>query len=127
MSDAQDLLPQQCTNSFATARICCLPWSGNGTIRSRLIRTDSVFIVPSLVAGAASGVVFFVDRGKFKISLPKRRELLAGIVLGLLMFGIILSAYWLFGQHWIDVRDVRDKAQQVGISNPIIYLVGAMY
>jgi hypothetical protein len=58
MSDAQDLLPQQCTNSFATARICCLPWSGNGTIRSRLIRTDSVFIVPSLVAGAASGVVF---------------------------------------------------------------------
>ena len=70
---------------------------------------------------------FWVDRGKFKISLPKRRELLAGTVLGLLMFGIILGAYWLFGQHWIDATDVRDKAQQVGISNPIIYLVGAMY
>lgn len=70
---------------------------------------------------------FWVDRGKFSISLPKRRELLAGSVLGLLMFGIILGAYWLFGQRWIDATDVRTKAQQVGISRPIIYLVGALY
>ena len=70
---------------------------------------------------------FWVDRGKLSISLPKRRELLAGGVLGLLMFAIILGAYWLFGQHWIDTTDVRAKAQQVGISSPIIYLVGAMY
>jgi len=70
---------------------------------------------------------FWVDRGKLCISLPKRRELLAGTVLGLLMFGIIIGAYWLFGQHWIDATDVRAKAQQVGINSPIIYLVGAMY
>ncbi|HAA29270.1 MAG TPA: CPBP family intramembrane metalloprotease [Cyanobacteria bacterium UBA8553] len=70
---------------------------------------------------------FWVDRGKLSISLPKRRELLAGTVLGVLMFGIILGAYWLFGQHWIDVKDIRNKAQQVGINSPIIYLVGAMY
>lgn len=70
---------------------------------------------------------FWVDRGKLSISLPKRRELLGGTVLGLLMFGIILAAYWLFGQHWLDATDVRVKAQQAGISSPIIYLVGAMY
>src|SRR3712207_341768 len=70
---------------------------------------------------------FWVDRGKLSISLPKRRELLAGTVLGLLMFGIILGAYWFFGQHWIDTVDVRAKAQQVGISSQTIYLVGAMY
>lgn len=70
---------------------------------------------------------FWVDRGKFSLSLPKRRELLAGTVLGLLMFGIILGAYWLFGQHWIDVRDVRAKGQQVGISSPTIFLIGALY
>jgi len=70
---------------------------------------------------------FGVDRGKLSISLPKRRELFAGTVLGLLMFGIILGAYWLFGQHWIDVRDVRAKAQQVGISSPTIFLIGALY
>jgi hypothetical protein len=39
---------------------------------------------------------FWVDRGKFKISLPKRRELLAGTVLGLLMFGIILRCLLAF-------------------------------
>lgn len=70
---------------------------------------------------------FWIDRGKLSRSLPKRSELLAGTVLGLLMFGIILGAYWFFGQHWIDATDVRAKAQQVGISSPIIYLVGAMY
>jgi hypothetical protein len=43
------------------------------------------------------------------------------------MFGIIIGAYWLFGQHWIDATDVRAKAQQVGINSPTIYLVGAMY
>ena len=43
------------------------------------------------------------------------------------MFGIILGAYWFFGQHWVDATDIRAKAQQVGISSPIIYLVGAMY
>ncbi|MEW6493930.1 MAG: type II CAAX endopeptidase family protein [Cyanobacteriota bacterium] len=70
---------------------------------------------------------FWVDRGKLSISLPKRREWLAGTVLGLLMFGIILGAYWFFGQHWIDTADVRTKAQQVGINSPILFLVGAMY
>ncbi len=70
---------------------------------------------------------FWVDRGKLSISLPKRRELLAGTVLGLLMFGIILGAYWFFGQHWIDATDVRAKAQQVGISSPTIYFLGALY
>jgi hypothetical protein len=70
---------------------------------------------------------FGVDRAKLSTSLPKRREVLTGTVLGLLMFGIILGAYWLFGQHWIDVRDVRAKAQQVGISSPTIFLIGALY
>jgi uncharacterized protein len=70
---------------------------------------------------------FWVDRGKLSISLPKQRELLAGTILGLLMFGIILGAYWFFGQHWIDAMDVRTKARQVGINSPTIYLVGALY
>ena len=69
----------------------------------------------------------WVDAGKLSISLPKQRELLAGFVLGFLMFAIILGAYWLFGQQWIDVADVRVKAQEVGISSGQIYLAGAMY
>jgi len=43
------------------------------------------------------------------------------------MFAIIFSAYWLLGQQWIDVMDVRTKAKQAGITSPKIYLGGALY
>jgi membrane protease YdiL (CAAX protease family) len=69
----------------------------------------------------------WIDRGKICLSLPKRGELFAGTVLGLLMLGMILGAYWLFGQQWIDPISVRTRAQQVGISSSTIYLMGAAY
>ncbi|HBB32462.1 MAG TPA: CPBP family intramembrane metalloprotease [Cyanobacteria bacterium UBA8803] len=71
--------------------------------------------------------LFWVDQKRLALSLPSRRESLAGTILGLLMFGIILGVYWIVGQHWIDPVDVRAKAQQVGIASPAIYLVGAFY
>ncbi len=70
---------------------------------------------------------FWVDRGKLRISWPKQQELWTGTILGLVMFGIILGAYWLFGQHWIDKTDLRTKAQDVGITSAYIYVLGAMY
>ncbi len=70
---------------------------------------------------------FRVDQDKLVISLPSPREFLAGTTLGLLMFGIILGAYWSVGQHWINPVDVRATAQQVGIASPSVYLVGAFY
>ncbi|MEQ9372665.1 MAG: CPBP family intramembrane glutamic endopeptidase [Coleofasciculus chthonoplastes F3-SA18-01] len=69
----------------------------------------------------------WVDHGKFRLCLPKKHELLVGTILGLLMFAIILSAYWLLGQQWIDGMDVRTKAKQAGITSPKIYLGGALY
>ena len=42
------------------------------------------------------------------------------------MFGIIAGAYWFVGQHQIDPVDVRSKAQ-VGLINPIAYLISAFY
>ena len=70
---------------------------------------------------------FWVDGGKLSLSLPKQRELLAGGILGLLMFGVILGVYLLFGQQLIDAVDVRIKAQEVGISSSNIYVAGAIY
>jgi hypothetical protein len=70
---------------------------------------------------------FWVDRRRLVISLPSRREFLAGTILGLLMFGIILGAYWIIGHRWIDPVGVRAKAQQVGIASSTVYLVGAFY
>ncbi|MBD2006109.1 MULTISPECIES: CPBP family intramembrane glutamic endopeptidase [Cyanophyceae] len=69
----------------------------------------------------------WIDRGRVVLSVPSRREFLAGTILGMLMFGIILGAYWIVGQRWIDSVDVRAKAQQVGIATPTVYLIGAFY
>ena len=69
----------------------------------------------------------WVDGGKIHLQLPKRRELLVGTLLGLLMFGLILGAYWFLGQHWIFLAEIRHKAQQIGISNLNIYLIGSIY
>ena len=71
--------------------------------------------------------LLWIDRGRVVLSVPSRREFLAGTILGMLMFGIILGAYWIVGQRWIDSVDVRAKAQQVGIATPTVYLIGAFY
>ena len=71
--------------------------------------------------------LIWVDRAKIRLSLPKPQELLAGTILGLLMLGAILGAYWLFGQQWIDPASVRSKAQQVGLNSARIYLTSAIY
>lgn len=69
----------------------------------------------------------WVDGGKIHLQPPKRRELLTGSLLGLLMFGFILGAYWFFGQHWIFLAEIRYKAQQIGISSLNIYLIASIY
>jgi uncharacterized protein len=67
------------------------------------------------------------DRATVSLSLPKPKELLTGTILGLLMLAVILGAYSLFGQQWIDPVSARNRAQLIGIVNPNIYLAGAIY
>ena len=68
-----------------------------------------------------------VDRKKLSLSPPKCRELLVGSILGILMFVIIIGVYRLFGQHSIDPVVAKEKAQQLGISTPNIYLLVEAY
>ena len=68
-----------------------------------------------------------VDRQKLHLSLPKRRELLAGAIWGIFMFAVILGIYSLFGQHWIDPVVAQQKAQQLGINSHNIYLIIEAY
>ena len=68
-----------------------------------------------------------VDRQKLHLSLPKRRELLAGAIWGIFMFAVIVGIYSLFGQHWIDHVVAKEKAQQLGISSPNIFLIIEAY
>lgn len=69
----------------------------------------------------------WVDKSDFEFQAPKQRELVAGVVLGLLMFSIIFIFYWLLGTQWIDVAHVRDKARQVRASSLIIYFASGVY
>ncbi|GAB4201015.1 MAG: hypothetical protein Fur006_53100 [Coleofasciculaceae cyanobacterium] len=70
---------------------------------------------------------FRVDKGHLNVQYPKQRDLLPGIVLGLLMLCIMFVAYWLLGSQWIDITYVRDRARQVGLDNPILYSVAGLY
>ncbi|MEZ2230345.1 CPBP family intramembrane glutamic endopeptidase [Microcoleus sp.] len=95
----------------------------------------SLFIAPGIVGTIVSVLgglwLLFLpiawsvlrDRYQLHLSRPKYQELLVGIVLGLLMFGIIMGTYWLFGQQWIDVADAKTKVQQMGPVNPILFLI----
>jgi membrane protease YdiL (CAAX protease family) len=68
-----------------------------------------------------------VDKNTVQIPLPKRRDLMAGVVLGSLMFVVILAAYWFLGRQWINPSEVRSQAQRIGVLTPTIYLAGVVF
>lgn len=70
---------------------------------------------------------FQFERGRLIPTWPSQRELRVGTLLGLSMLGIILGAYWGIGRHWIDPMSVREKAEQIGIAHPTVFLIGAFY
>ena len=99
----------------------------------------SLFIAPGTIGTAVSVLCgmwvlllplawsVFGDRQQLHLSVPKYQELLAGTVLGLLMFGIILGVYWFFGQQSIDAIDAKQKVQQMGLTNPAIFWIVQAY
>lgn len=68
-----------------------------------------------------------VDRATFIPALPSGKDWCMGMGLGLLMFSAIGLAYELLGQHWINPDTVQEKAQQVGLTNPALYIASALY
>lgn len=67
------------------------------------------------------------NRNSLRIPKFERQKTLVGITWGLLMFGVIIVAYWLLGKRWIDLKDIREKATEVGITSLSIYLAGCFY
>ncbi|MEM7758873.1 MAG: CPBP family intramembrane glutamic endopeptidase [Cyanobacteria bacterium P01_A01_bin.40] len=63
------------------------------------------------------------------LRLPKYepQEVRAGLGLGIIMFAVIISAYFGVGQQAIDLESIRSKAVEVGIVNPYLYLAGCVY
>lgn len=114
------------------ALILLVPASSIGVAMSLFIAPGTIGTIVSVLCGLWLLVLPIVwsvlrDRYQLHLSLPKYQELLVGIVLGLLMFGIILGTYWLFGQQSIDATDAKSKVQQMGLSNPMIFLIVQAY
>lgn len=68
-----------------------------------------------------------IDRQRLSLPRPTQRELGAGILLGVGMFGVIYGAYVGLGQRWLEPATVQAAAAQVGLLNPAIYLASAVY
>ena len=68
-----------------------------------------------------------IEQKSIEISPPKRFDWIAGIIIGLLMFGIILAVYWLLLRQWIDVDFVRAKLKQVGNLDRQAFVFGGAY
>ena len=71
--------------------------------------------------------VVYIDKKKVKISKPKSQELWWGVISGLLIFVVIVGAYQLFGNSWIDNSLAQEKATALGITKPYIYFAGVVY
>lgn len=69
----------------------------------------------------------WIDQGKLRLPKLQRQHLLVGTVSGLLFFAIIVGAYLLIGKQWIDVVEIRNRAQEVGflagLFNRTVYIV----
>ena len=114
------------------ALILLVPAASIGVAMSLFIAPGTIGTIVSVLCGLwllGLPIAWSVlgDRYQLHLSLPKYQELLVGMVLGLLMFGIILGTYSLFGQYWIDATDAKAKVQQMGLSNPAIFWIVQAY
>ncbi len=114
------------------ALILTVPAASIGVAMSLFIAPGTIGTIVSVLCGLWLLVIPLAwsvlgDRYQLHLSQPKYQELLAGTVLGLLMFGMILGVYWLFGQQWIDAIDAKSKVQQMGLSNPAIFSIVQAY
>jgi uncharacterized protein len=57
-----------------------------------------------------------------KLELPRMRGLFTGAALGLAMAVAVLSAYFVFGQSWIDPSVIRATLEPTGLVNIPVYL-----
>ncbi len=67
-----------------------------------------------------------IDKQQITIPRPSRKGMAVAAATGTGIFLAIGAAYLLVG-HWIDTTLVSEKAKEVGLSSPMLYLLGAVY
>ncbi len=68
-----------------------------------------------------------VNQAQIHISGPTRREGWVGLGLGLVMVVVIAIAYETMGRQWIEPEVVRATAASIGLLNPRLYGLSALY
>jgi len=70
--------------------------------------------------------LLYVDRGRVSFSplaKPRRKSaIIAGMVSGIAIFILILAGYFLFAQHWIDGKALREHLIETGLDSLARYL-----
>jgi membrane protease YdiL (CAAX protease family) len=99
----------------------------------------SLFVTPGIIGNSIFtamkvwGVIFplawAIEYNSQGLRLPKFnwQEVKVGLGWGILMFGVIISAYLLIGRQIIDLSAIRAQAKEVGITSPRLYLAGCVY
>ena len=69
----------------------------------------------------------FVDKGKFSLSPARKGGFGFGVLSGLVITAIILAAYFLLGEMFIDKAFLSAKMTDIGLDRPAVYIGGALY
>jgi len=70
--------------------------------------------------------VVLIDGHRPRIPQFSARGMREGIVTGLVIFAVIISAYWL-ARDWIDSAAMAQQIAEIGLGKPSIYLLAALY
>jgi uncharacterized protein len=62
----------------------------------------------------------FIDKQKLSFKLSKDDGWLAGVALGILMFGLIFCSYWFVGRYLLNIADIRSRVSQMGMNIPLM-------
>lgn len=101
--------------------------------------TLSLIIAPGPIGtlGFAVAYLFFIalptlwtikiDQDFIKLPKITSQGWSIGFILGGLMAAIILAAYFLIGQHWVNLTTIRTAIQPTGGTNPITFWLGVFY
>ena len=68
-----------------------------------------------------------IERKLIEIPKPKFFDLITGVTVGILMFCLILSIYWLYLRSWIDVNLVREKLAKFSDLDRQAFVVSGVY
>ena len=69
----------------------------------------------------------FIDKQKLCLSIPSTEGFIIAPLLGIVISLVILAAYFTVGRYLIEPSMIKDMAANVGLDDPLTYLVGAGY